>query len=492
MKKKILSLALALVMVLTLFPVTVSAAYDNYERNLKQYNESPVKPKVLEMLSNMEFEYIDEIVDLARSIVEGISSDYDKAKAIHYWVAENIWYGGPVGDVLYSSLAHVLKYRRGVCGHYADLTLALLRASGIPALHVVGAINSITDVGHSWVEAYADNRWIIMDPTWDSQNRYENHPEKRSARGVYFDISLEEISKSHLMGAYWDRDNEVFNPYYISLRNEFVVDVKIHKGSIGDYTFSGYTNLSTVTIGNGVTHIGEGAFTGLSITSIVVPGSVKQIDRAAFSVCENLETVTIQDGVTSIGNSMFLACTSLTSVSLPNSLKSIEDYAFARSSLSHIVIPDGVTSIGDLAFSNCDNLTSVVIPESVTNIGGHVFHITIWSDGAYTIYPIPGLTIYGKAGSYAETYAKDNNIPFKVGFPPNPIDTASSWAREGITAAIGKGFVPNQLQTKYTNVITRAEFCRMAVKWVEYALGKPIAEVVAERGDSLRILGSAA
>ena len=62
------------------------------------------------------------------------------------------------------------------------------------------------------------------------------------------------------------------------------------------------------------------------------------------------------------------------------------------------------------------------------------------------------------------------------------IETASEWARPGIESAIGKGFVPVSLQSGYTSVITRQEFCRMAVKWVEYATGKGIDAVLAERG----------
>ncbi len=62
------------------------------------------------------------------------------------------------------------------------------------------------------------------------------------------------------------------------------------------------------------------------------------------------------------------------------------------------------------------------------------------------------------------------------------LDTASTWARDGITGAIAKGFVPADIQGSYTNVITRQEFCCMAVKWLEYRLGKNIDAIVAERG----------
>jgi hypothetical protein len=70
--------------------------------------------------------------------------------------------------------------------------------------------------------------------------------------------------------------------------------------------------------------------------------------------------------------------------------------------------------------------------------------------------------------------------------PANPLDSASSWAKAGITSALAKGFVPDDIQSSYTNTITRAEFCRMAVKWLEYKLGKGIDAIVAEKGIAAR------
>jgi len=61
---------------------------------------------------------------------------------------------------------------------------------------------------------------------------------------------------------------------------------------------------------------------------------------------------------------------------------------------------------------------------------------------------------------------------------------ASGWASEGIRKAIAKGFVPQDLQSDYKNVITRAEFCRMAVKWLECRLDKDIASILADNGVS--------
>jgi len=66
----------------------------------------------------------------------------------------------------------------------------------------------------------------------------------------------------------------------------------------------------------------------------------------------------------------------------------------------------------------------------------------------------------------------------------DPLLTASEWAREEIMSAIAKGFVPLEIQNNYRNVITRLEFCRMSVKFVEYKIGKGIDEILADNDAS--------
>ena len=145
--------------------------------------------------------------------------------------------------------------------------------------------------------------------------------------------------------------------------------------SIGEYAFYGCTGLTSITIPNSVTSIGEYAFYGCTgLTSINIPNSVTSIVGYAFSGCTGLTSITIPNSVTSIGSSAFYGCTGLTSITIPNSVTSIGNGAFyGCTGLTSITIPNSVTSIGNGAFSGCTGLTSITIPNSVTSIGLNAF-----------------------------------------------------------------------------------------------------------------------
>ena len=84
------------------------------------------------------------------------------------------------------------------------------------------------------------------------------------------------------------------------------------------------------------------------------------IGQNAFSVCSRLTSITIPNSVTSIGSSAFSGCSGLTSITIPNSVTSIGQKAFKGCSrLTSITIGNSVTSIGNYAFKNCTNLKTV-------------------------------------------------------------------------------------------------------------------------------------
>ena len=111
--------------------------------------------------------------------------------------------------------------------------------------------------------------------------------------------------------------------------------------------------------------------------------------------------VDLPETLNSIGNGAFAHCDNLTSINIPNSVTSIGDGAFNDCiNLTTITIPEGVTTIGTATFANNKNLTSIFIPISVNSIANNA------------LAESDKVTIYGFAGSYAEQYANESNIPF--------------------------------------------------------------------------------
>jgi len=139
---------------------------------------------------------------------------------------------------------------------------------------------------------------------------------------------------------------------------------RVHSGSIRE-----------VIIENGVTSIGNNAFSGCSgLTSVTIPNSVTSIGGSVFNDCTSLTSVIIPNSVTSIGNNVFNGCIRLSSVNIPNGVKIIGESMFARcKDLTSITIPNSVTSIGENAFFGCNSLTSINIPNSVISIGARAF-----------------------------------------------------------------------------------------------------------------------
>lgn len=107
------------------------------------------------------------IVAKSNEITAGITSDYEKARAIHRWVAENVVYDYEYfrgeKEHTYLRSEDVLEHKLAVCSGYTNLTRALLQAQGIPAVYVHGTAGGD---GHAWNAAYVDGRWVWIDSTW--------------------------------------------------------------------------------------------------------------------------------------------------------------------------------------------------------------------------------------------------------------------------------------------------------------------------------------
>ena len=103
--------------------------------------------------------------------------------------------------------------------------------------------------------------------------------------------------------------------------------------------------------------------------NIVIPDGITGIDSGAFASCTQITSVTIPDSVATISDYAFSGCTNLTSITVPNSVTTIGGSAFSScSKLSSVTIPDSVTKIGSSAFYNCTGLISISIGAGVTTL----------------------------------------------------------------------------------------------------------------------------
>ncbi|MBR3613152.1 MAG: leucine-rich repeat protein [Bacteroidaceae bacterium] len=134
------------------------------------------------------------------------------------------------------------------------------------------------------------------------------------------------------------------------------------------------TAITTIVVGEGITHIGNNAFRAFeAATSATLPSTLTSIGNDAFYDCTNLADVEIPAGVTTIGFEAFCRCSSLTSVEIPAGITTIAEGAFSRTGLTSVTVPEGVTSIGAWAFDVCPNLAEVSLPSTLTSIGSYAF-----------------------------------------------------------------------------------------------------------------------
>ena len=143
-----------------------------------------------------------------------------------------------------------------------------------------------------------------------------------------------------------------------------------------------------------VVEIGTSAFYSKSITSVVIPDTVRNIGKAAFQFCDDMESVTFGDSVETIGEYAFYECIKIKSLILPDSLTAIgKDALVCSSSLKYLFVPESVTSIGD------------------EGIGFKRLFVYEDPNDPFT-KAIDGFQVYGTPGSAAEKYADANGFEF--------------------------------------------------------------------------------
>ena len=144
---------------------------------------------------------------------------------------------------------------------------------------------------------------------------------------------------------------------------------------INEKVFSGNTNLTAVTLPDGLVEIGNYAFSGCkNLESVALPESLTTLGSEAFRSCKSLKTIKISSGVTTVPNYCFDGCSSLKSVTIPEGVTTIGEVAFYHCDLNALTLPESLETIEYYAFGGNRSLKSVNIPAKVKTIGAQAFY----------------------------------------------------------------------------------------------------------------------
>lgn len=245
-----------------------------------------------------------------------------------------------------------------------------------------------------------------------------------------------------------------------SLRSYQITSVYIEDGisEINDEAFKNFVHLMNVKIPNSVKNIGIACFCGCEkLKEIELPKEIKYIEHSMFSGCSSLTTIRTSGMIEEIGSNSFYGCKNLEDIEGLMTCSSIGEYAFyGCNSLKKVVIPYNVKKIGTRAFSNCsgletveifgpalviqgttgsytyiecefsecENLKNVILYYGSTKLEGTFYGCTnleiielpssINKISKDTFYACGKLIIRCYEGSYAETFANENNIPIDL------------------------------------------------------------------------------
>lgn len=192
--------------------------------------------------------------------------------------------------------------------------------------------------------------------------------------------------------------SDLYNYCFNNLRNLKTITIPTNVSLIGSYCFQYCVNLQAIVLSNTITTIGSGACSYcislsllsipksvttfnngmnncINLRSLVVPNQANTI--STFYNCTSLTDIVIPNTITQLQNRQFIECESLRTIKIPSSVLSLGSSAFSGcKSLHEINIPNGVTTISSLCFQNCYSMASCVLPTVLTTLENSAFAST--------------------------------------------------------------------------------------------------------------------
>ena len=339
MKKRMLSLALCLVLVVGLFSgLTVNASASRLDDLKKEIAEKLINEKIEQLKEEFEIPDLDTDAIISSFTTAATSGDFGENNCLHWEVSTGVLSGKtltisgtgamPDFDFPNGNLAPWWNYEAlGMLTSFGNFKLE-------GELKKVVIKDGVTNVGN-----YA----LFFLP---------------AATQVTLPESVTSIGR-----------------YGIAMCSK-LTGLSIPKGvtEIGDFGLAG-DGLTAVTLPDGLQSLGRGAFdTCASLTNTTLPAAITAVPGKCFADCTKLLNVKYAGTVTAIGDLAFESCKALTAAPIPETVTTIDKAAFTGcTALTDVTIPAGVTAISEDSFRGCTALADMKLPGTVTSVGHNAF-----------------------------------------------------------------------------------------------------------------------
>lgn len=339
MKKRLLSLALCLVLVVGLFSgLTVNASAGRIDDLKKEIAEKLIKEKIEQFKEEFEIPDLDMDAILSSFGAAATSGDFGENNCLHWEVSTGVLSGktltisgtGAMPDFNFpeGNLAPWWNYEAlGMLTSFGNFKLE-------GELKKVVIKDGVTNVSNYALFFLPAATQITLPESVTSIGRY----------GIALCSKLNGISLPKAVTA------------------------------IGDFGLAG-NSFTAVSLPDGLQALGRGAFDACaSISGMTLPAAITAVPDKCFNDCTKLLTVDYKGEVTAIGERAFEGCKSLTKAPIPATVTALGGSAFNGCvALTEVTLPDGVTDIPDACFQGCTALAEMKLPATVTSVGHNAF-----------------------------------------------------------------------------------------------------------------------
>lgn len=156
-------------------------------------------------MNSMKKQFVEQMTQM--------NSDYERVKALHDWLVDNIEYDSSMQRVHRYNIYGALIERSVVCEGYAKLFKYILDDMGIESILVSGvAVNSEgANERHMWNYVKLDETWYAVDCTWDDPIVIGGGKAGKDAKYRYF-LKGQEFFKDHTEEAITDKSENLIYP----------------------------------------------------------------------------------------------------------------------------------------------------------------------------------------------------------------------------------------------------------------------------------------